>query len=98
MTWPMMKTRQDNDVTDGTIGSMTKMKLNCRDRSNRVQSVTKIRQNNDETNLQVWSMLKPKLNYQDLSDWVKFRMKTIQDNDVTDRTSSIYAKNDNELS
>lgn len=43
-------------------------------------------------------MTKTKLSYYDQSDRVQYIMKTKQNNDITDRTGTIYAKNDTELS
>lgn len=45
----LMKTRQDNDVTDHASVILAKMKLNCLDRYECVSFVMKTRQHNDMT-------------------------------------------------
>ena len=44
-----MKNREDNDMIDNRVWSMTKMKLNYHDQLDRLQSMTKTSQNNDMT-------------------------------------------------
>ena len=45
----MMKTRQDDNVTNCTNMVDTKNEMSCCDRSNHVQSMTKTKQDNDMT-------------------------------------------------
>ena len=46
----MTKMRQDNNVVNRTGPSMSKMKLNCYDRSDGVLSMIETKQDNDVTN------------------------------------------------
>lgn len=75
---------------------MPKLKLNCRDLYDQVQSVMKTRYDNDITNRTNAVNAETKLSCHDRADLVSTMTKTTQDNYVTSCKDAVYAINANQ--
>ena len=94
----MSKMEQNYLGQSKRMSSMSKMKLNCQDRFDMVQSMMQNRQNNDVIDCIMRFTPKTKVTCHGQSDKVWSMTKMRQDNDVTNRKGLVYAKIKTELS